>query len=66
MSITLLELLVAGLLLGLAWQIGVAVAPQVFRSLHAMKREVDEVSDALLTTADDGRKEQDDENGAGR
>jgi hypothetical protein len=49
MSPTLLELAVAIILIVVAWQIGIAVAPSIMRGLRSLKHEVDEAAeDALL------------------
>jgi hypothetical protein len=45
MSPTLLELAVAIILIVVAWQIGIAIAPSVMHWLRSLKRDVDEVAD---------------------
>jgi hypothetical protein len=44
MSPTVLELAVAIVLVVVAWQIGIAIAPGVMHWLRSLKRDVDEVS----------------------
>lgn len=48
MSPTLLELVVALVLIVAAWQIGLAIAPWVIRLLRGAKRDVDDVTDEAL------------------
>jgi hypothetical protein len=48
MSPTLLEFVVAVAVIVVAWQIGLAIAPEVIRLIRGMKREVDEVADEAL------------------
>jgi hypothetical protein len=48
MSPTLLELAVAIILVVLAWQIGLAIAPGVMRWLRSLKHDVDAVSEEGL------------------
>jgi hypothetical protein len=43
MSVTLLEFTVIIILLIVAWQLGVAIAPWVFRRLRGLKDDIDEV-----------------------
>lgn len=45
MSITLLEIAVAIVLLVVAWQIGLIIAPWIFQKLWGLKRDLDEVAD---------------------
>lgn len=49
MSPTLLELALAIVIVVIAWQIGVAIAPTVLRQLRAARREIDEAADAAET-----------------
>jgi hypothetical protein len=49
MSPTLLELAVAILLIVVAWQIGLAIAPDVLRLLRTLRRDVDEAADEALS-----------------
>ncbi len=46
MSPTLLEFVVAIVAIVLAWQIGLALAPDVFRLLRSLKRDIDDVTEA--------------------
>lgn len=48
MSPTLLEIAVAIVVIALAWQIGVALAPDVFRLLRGMKRDIDDVTTEVM------------------
>jgi hypothetical protein len=52
MSPTLLELAVAIVLVVVAWQIGIIVAPMVMRWLRSLKDAVDEAADEALTDRD--------------
>jgi hypothetical protein len=52
MSPTLLELVVALVLIVAAWQIGLAIAPWVIRLLRGAKRDVDDVTDEALVDPD--------------
>ena len=45
MSPTLLEFTVMIVLIVVAWQIGLAIAPNVLRWLRTLKRDVDEVAE---------------------
>ena len=45
MSPTLLEFAVMIVLIVVAWQIGLAIAPSVMRWLRTLKRDVDEVAE---------------------
>ncbi len=47
MSPTLLELAVALVLLVVAWQLGVALAPLVFRKLRELMHDIDTVSEDI-------------------
>ena len=49
MSPTFLELAVALILLVVAWQLGLALAPIVFSKLHELKHDLDNVSDDIVT-----------------
>ena len=53
MSPTLLELTVAIVLLVLAWQIGLAIAPSVMHWLRSLKRNVDEVAEEAFVDLED-------------
>lgn len=62
MSQTLLELVIALVLLVVAWQIGVIVAPRVLRAIRGLKDEVEQAADAALsdspeTYSDEQREE---------
>lgn len=62
MTATLLELVVVLVLLIVAWQIGLIVAPRVLRTVRGLRDEVDQVADAALSdtpeaSADEQRKE---------
>lgn len=52
MSPTLLELAVAIVLIAVAWQIGLAIAPDVLNLLRTLRRDVDEVARAAHTDTD--------------
>ena len=52
MSPTLLELVVAIVLIVVAWQIGIIVAPLIMRRLRALKDDVDEAAAAALEDSD--------------
>jgi hypothetical protein len=52
MSPTLLEFTVMIVLIVVAWQIGLAIAPGVLRWLRTLKRDVDEVTEEGLTDLD--------------
>ncbi|HEY3231712.1 MAG TPA: hypothetical protein VGJ87_20960 [Roseiflexaceae bacterium] len=52
MSPTLLELGVAIILIVVAWQIGVAVAPAIMRGLRSLKNDVDEVAEEAFGDLD--------------
>jgi nitrogen fixation/metabolism regulation signal transduction histidine kinase len=63
MSQTLLELAVVLVLLVVAWQIGVIVAPRVLRAIRGLKDEVEQAADAALsdtpeTHSNEQRKER--------
>jgi hypothetical protein len=47
MSITLLEYFVAGILIVVAWQIGIIIAPWIFQKLRGLKHELDEVAEEI-------------------
>lgn len=62
MSATLLELVVVLVLLVVAWQIGVIVAPRVLRAIRGLQDEVDQAAEAALSDTpeahtDEQRKE---------
>ena len=52
MSPTLLEFTVMIILIVVAWQIGLAIAPSVMRWLRTLKRDVDEVTEESLADLD--------------
>jgi hypothetical protein len=52
MSPTLLEFAVAIILIVVAWQIGVAIAPMIMRWLRSLKRDVDEAAEEVLRDLD--------------
>jgi hypothetical protein len=52
MSATLLELVVMIILLVVAWQIGLAIAPSVMRWIRTLKQDVDEVTEEGFTELD--------------
>jgi len=52
MSPTLLEFTVMLILIVVAWQIGLAIAPSVLRWLRTLKRDVDEVTEEGLADLD--------------
>jgi hypothetical protein len=47
MSMTLLEFVVAGVLLVVAWQIGITIAPWIIQRIRGLKDELDEVADEV-------------------
>ena len=47
MSITLLEFVVAGILIVVAWQIGITVAPWIIQKIRGLKDELDEVAEEI-------------------
>jgi hypothetical protein len=53
MSITLLEFVVAGILLVVAWQIGVAIAPWIIQKLYGLKQDLDDVAEKIDPEQDD-------------
>jgi hypothetical protein len=62
MSATLLEFVVAGVLLVVAWQIGIIVAPWILRRMRGLKDELDQVADEVQAAptepANSNHKEQ--------
>ncbi len=52
MSPTLLEFVVAIILVVVAWQIGVAIAPGILRWFRTLKRDVDEAADQAFVESD--------------
>lgn len=52
MSPTLLELAVVIILIVVAWQIGLAIAPNILRVLRTLKRDVDEATDEAFVDLD--------------
>jgi hypothetical protein len=48
MSITLLEFLVAGILIVVAWQIGIAITPWIIQRIRGLKHELDEVAEEIV------------------
>jgi len=47
MSVTLLEFVVGGVLVVVAWQLGVAIAPWIFQKLRSLKQDLDEVAEEI-------------------
>jgi len=58
MSPTLLEFTVMIILIVVAWQIGLAIAPSVMRWLRTLKRDVDEVTEEGLADLDPDSPQQ--------
>jgi len=58
MSPTLLEFAVVIILLVVAWQIGVIVAPMIMRWLRSLKDDVDEAAEEVLRDLDQKTLEQ--------
>jgi hypothetical protein len=58
MSPTLLELAVAIILIVVAWQIGIAIAPAIMRGLRSLKEEVDEAAEEVVSDPDQNRSNQ--------
>ena len=52
MSPTLLEFAVAIILIIVAWQIGITIAPAIMRWLRSLKRDVDEAAEEALRDLD--------------
>ena len=48
MTPTLLEFAVGVVLLVVAWQIGVTIAPWIFQKLRGLKAELDEVAEEIV------------------
>ena len=48
MSITLLEFVVAGILLVVAWQIGIAITPWIIQKIRGLKTELDQVAEEIV------------------
>ena len=53
MSPTLLELAVAIILVVVAWQIGVAIAPSILQWIRSLKQDVDEAAEQTLRPHED-------------
>jgi hypothetical protein len=47
MSITLLEFVVAGVLLVVAWQLGIALAPWLIQKIRGLKHDLDDVAEEI-------------------
>ena len=58
MSPTLLELAVAIILVVVAWQIGLAIAPSILRLLRTLKHDVDEATDEAFGDLDTTHNQQ--------
>jgi hypothetical protein len=58
MTPTLLELAVAIILIVVAWQIGIAIAPAIMRGLRSLKEEVDEAAEEVVSERDQNRPNQ--------
>jgi hypothetical protein len=58
MSPTLLELAVAIVLIVVAWQLGIAIAPSVMHWLRSLKRDVDEVAEETFVDLEDATQQQ--------
>ena len=58
MSPTLLEFIVAIILVVVAWQIGLAIAPTIMSWLRGLKRDVDEAADQTLENTDQDKPYQ--------
>jgi hypothetical protein len=52
MSPTLLEFAVAIILIVVAWQIGIAVAPIIMRRLRSLRRDIDEAAEEAFDELD--------------
>ena len=52
MSPTLLELALVIVILVIAWQLGIALAPSVLRLLGSLRREVDEAAEAAASDSE--------------
>lgn len=53
MSPTLLELAVGIILVIVAWQLGLAIAPSILHWIRSLKQEVDAAAEEVLPPADD-------------
>ena len=63
MSPTLLEYAAVIVLIIAAWQIGLAIAPDVLRLLRTLRRDVDEVADEARSETDrDGQQPEEGHN----
>ena len=47
MSITLLEFVVAGVLVVVAWQIGIIITPWIIQKIRGLKDDLDEVAEEI-------------------
>lgn len=52
MSPTLLEFAVMIILIVVAWQIGLAIAPSIIRWIRGLRRDVDEIADETFVDLD--------------
>jgi hypothetical protein len=57
MSPTLLELAVAIILVVVAWQIGVAIAPSILQWIRSLKQDVDEAAEQTLHPHEDSHNQ---------
>ncbi|MDZ4717245.1 MAG: hypothetical protein SH847_02145 [Roseiflexaceae bacterium] len=53
MSATLLEFAIGIIILVVAWQLGIAIAPDIFRLIQYLRREVDQVAEQAESETDD-------------
>ena len=58
MSATLLEAAVMIILIIVAWQIGLAIAPRIMRWIRALKQDVDEITEEAFTDLDSDSLQQ--------
>jgi hypothetical protein len=58
MSATLLEFAIGLVILVVAWQLGIALAPEVFRLIRYLRREVDDVVEQTESETDEVPKKE--------
>jgi hypothetical protein len=58
MSATLLEFAIGLVILVVAWQLGIAIAPDVFRLIRYLRREVDDVVEQTESETDEVPKKE--------
>jgi hypothetical protein len=58
MSATLLEFAIGIVILVVAWQLGIAIAPDAFRLIRYLRREVDDVVEQTQSETDEVPKKE--------